>query len=34
MIATVMQEHGQSTPRGVALAQRGMAKKRFTWRRA
>ena len=34
MIATVMQEHGQSTPRGVALAQRGMARKRFTWRRA
>ncbi|HEY5870959.1 MAG TPA: hypothetical protein VI542_36215 [Candidatus Tectomicrobia bacterium] len=34
MIATVMQEHGQSTPRGVALVQRGMAKKRFTWRRA
>jgi hypothetical protein len=34
MIATVMQEHGQSTPRWVALAQRRMAKKRFTWRRA
>jgi hypothetical protein len=34
IIATVMHEHGQSTPRFVALAQRGTAGKLFAWRRA
>jgi hypothetical protein len=34
LIATVMHEHGQSTPRFVALAQRGTARKLFAWRRA
>jgi len=34
LIATVMHEHGQSTPRFVALAQRGTARKLFVWRRA
>jgi hypothetical protein len=34
MIATVMQEHGHSTPRWVALTQRRMARTRFTWRHA
>jgi hypothetical protein len=34
LIATVMQEHGQSTPRFVAVAQCGTARKRFAWRRA
>ena len=33
LIATVMQEHGQSTPRCAALAQRGTARKRLAWRR-
>src|SRR5262249_35991005 len=34
LIATVMQEHGHSTPRAVALAQRRLASTRFAWRRA
>ena len=34
MIATVMQEHGQSTPRWVALSQRQTARKWFAWRYA
>ncbi len=34
LIATVMHEHGQPTPRFVALAQRGTARKLFAWRRA
>ena len=34
LIATVMHEHGQSTPRFVTLAQRGTARKLFAWRRA
>ena len=34
IVATVMQEHGQSTPRFVALAQRGTAGKSWAWRRA
>ena len=34
LIATVMHEHGQSTPRFVALAQRGTVGKLFAWRRA
>ncbi len=34
LIATVIHEHGQSTPRFVALAQRGTARKLFAWRRA
>ena len=34
LIATVMHEHGQSTPRFGALAQRGTAGKLFAWRRA
>jgi hypothetical protein len=34
LISTVMQEHGQSTPRFAALGQRGTARKRFAWRRA
>ena len=34
MIATIMQEHGQSTPRWVALGQRRMARKWFAWRYA
>jgi hypothetical protein len=34
LIATVMHEHGHSTPRFVALAQRRMARTRFAWRRA
>ena len=34
IIATVMHEHGQSTPRFVALAQRGTAGELFAWRRA
>jgi hypothetical protein len=34
MIATVMQEHGQSTPRWVSLSQRQTARKWFAWRYA
>jgi hypothetical protein len=34
MIAIVMQEHGQPTPRWIVLAQRQTARTRFTWRRA
>lgn len=34
IVATVMHEHGQSTPRFVALAQRGTAGKSWAWRRA
>jgi len=33
MIATVMQEHGHSTPRFVAVAQRRTTRTRFAWRR-
>jgi hypothetical protein len=34
MIATVMQEHGHTTPRAVALAQRGAAGTPWAWLRA
>jgi hypothetical protein len=34
LVATVMQEHGHSTPRAVALAQRGAAGAPLAWRRA
>lgn len=34
IVATVMHEHGQSTPRYAALAPRGTAGKSWAWRRA